>query len=56
MEYFKGMEDKGLVVMEGVKGGHDGMSASEPKRFRKKKQAPETTAYCGIKILSFCKS
>jgi len=40
MEYFKGMEDKGLVVMEGVKGGHDGMSASEPKRFRKKKQAP----------------
>ena len=39
MEYFKGMEDKGLVVMEGVKGGHDGMSHSEPKRFRKKKQA-----------------
>ncbi|MFF5995461.1 methylmalonyl Co-A mutase-associated GTPase MeaB [Lysinibacillus sp. KU-BSD001] len=38
MEYFKGMEEKGLIVMEGVKGGHDGMSHSAPKRFRKKKQ------------------
>lgn len=38
MEYFKGMEDKGLVVMEGVKGGHDGMNPNPPKRFRKKKQ------------------
>ena len=27
-----------LFVMDGVKGGHDGMSYSNPKKFRKKKQ------------------
>lgn len=32
-------EDKSaLFVMDGVKGGHDGMSYSNPKKFRKKKQ------------------
>ena len=31
-------EQSALFVMEGVKGGHDGMSYSNPKKFRKKKQ------------------
>lgn len=39
MEYFKGMEENGLHVMNGVKGGHDGMNYAAPKKFRKKKQA-----------------
>lgn len=38
MEYFKGMEENGLHVMDGVKGGHDGMNYATPKKFRKKKQ------------------
>lgn len=38
VEYFEGMEDKGLIVMKGVKGGHDGMASQAPKKFRKKKQ------------------
>jgi LAO/AO transport system kinase len=33
-----GQEPSALFVMEGVKGGHDGMSYSNPKKFRKKKQ------------------
>lgn len=37
-EYFEGMEDKGLIVMKGVKGGHDGVNYHSPKKFRKKKQ------------------
>ena len=31
-------ERSALFVMDGVKGGHDGMSYSNPKKFRKKKQ------------------
>lgn len=38
MEYFKGQEEKGLIVMEGVKGGHDGMNPNPPKRFQKKQK------------------
>ena len=33
-----GQDRSALFVMEGVKGGHDGMSYSNPKKFRKKKQ------------------
>ena len=40
MEYFKGQEDKGLIVMAGVKGGHDGMNPTPAKRFKKKKVQP----------------
>lgn len=29
-------EKSALFVMDGVKGGHDGMSYSNPKKFRKK--------------------
>lgn len=31
-------DQSALFVMDGVKGGHDGMSYSNPKKFRKKKQ------------------
>ena len=33
-------EESALFVMEGVKGGHDGMNASAAKKFRKKTQLP----------------
>lgn len=33
-----GQKESALFVMDGVKGGHDGMSYSAPKKFRKKKQ------------------
>jgi len=56
MEYFKGMEDKGLIVMEGVKGGHDGMSASEPKRFRKKKQVPLNIPSLASEVRAGCRT
>ncbi|KGR91456.1 transporter [Ureibacillus massiliensis 4400831 = CIP 108448 = CCUG 49529] len=34
----KGMEESALFVMDGVKGGHDGMKQTSPKRFRKKNE------------------
>lgn len=39
MEDKKGIEEKSaLHVMEGIKGGHDGIKPPTPKKFRKKKQ------------------
>lgn len=36
----KQTKESALFVMEGVKGGHDGMNQSAPKKFRKKKYEP----------------
>ena len=38
MDEHLGQKESALFVMEGVKGGHDGMSYLAPKKFRKKKQ------------------
>lgn len=38
MDGNKGLEDSALFVMEGVKGGHDGLTKISPKKFRKKKK------------------
>lgn len=38
MDEKKGIEESALHVLEGVKGGHDGITPHTPKRFRKKKQ------------------
>lgn len=37
---FKSADESALFVMEGVKGGHDGMNPVSPKKFRKKKHQP----------------
>ena len=38
MDREKDQEESALFVMGGVKGGHDGMNYTNPKKFRKKKQ------------------
>lgn len=38
MNEYKGVEESALFVMDGVKGGHDGLTKISPKKFRKKRE------------------
>ncbi len=38
MDENKGNENSALFVMDGVKGGHDGLTKISPKKFRKKNE------------------
>lgn len=45
-------KESALYVMKGVKGGHDGMSQSEPKKFRKKAYKPLDIEQAANAVLS----
>ena len=45
-------KESALYVMEGVKGGHDGMNQNEPKKFRKKAYEPLDVEQAANAVLS----